>query len=109
MNALKISCPNCKFKQSVKLKRCKKCNCRLHAEGSNYRSNKIVNTKSYSDQIILEGKFCSSCSNKIAKEAEHCPKCGQPFVSSNNHIESSDEGLWLFLFIFFIFLIILNY
>lgn len=107
MKVLKIQCPNCKFKQSAKLKRCKKCNCRLHAGVSNYRNNNVANVNSSSGQIILAGKFCSSCSAKIAKEAECCPKCGQPFISSNNHIESSDEGLWLFLFIFFIFLIIL--
>jgi ribosomal protein L40E len=109
MYALKISCPNCKFTQSAHSKRCKKCNCRLDAGGSHYRKLNSAKAKSSSVQIILDGKFCSSCRAKIAKEATHCPKCGKPFVSSNNNIESSDEGFWLFLLVFFIFLIIFNY
>jgi len=109
MHTLKISCPNCKSKQSAHSKRCKKCNCRLHAGASHDGKVNISKAKSSSGQIILDGKFCSSCSTKIAKEAKNCPKCGQPFVFSSNHIESSDDGFWLFLLVFFIFLIILNY
>lgn len=109
MHALKISCPNCKSKQSVHSKRCKKCNCRLDAVSSHFGKHSISKAKSSSGQIILDGKFCSSCSTKIAKEAKHCPKCGQPFVSSSNHIESYDDGFWFFLLVFFIFLIIINY
>lgn len=99
------NCPNCGSRLAKNaLNRCTKCNCKIPASTTAVNAN-FIKTKA-SKQIILNPKFCSSCGSKTAKEALACPSCGQPFIQNNVHVDP-DEGFWIFLLIFIVFLLII--
>jgi TM2 domain-containing membrane protein YozV len=71
-----IFCPNCAWENPLTSKKCTHCGCRLADVRVEVKQSALVDPSS--NPSILEPIFCTSCGEKMAKEASNCPSCGAP-------------------------------